>query len=249
MKLRVFLIVCVGSILILVMSSAMVFTQMRAVRAVNLEPLIDTLYEEDAKILSWILSAVPADRLASLRLPESWAEIFLVDTGDLQLKASTTPAHSGMPLYRHPLLLDQARVITEAMRTGSPSVKATPSYMVVIEPAGEGQILVALKPKAWEQRLVAKQAGEIEARTRNIVMVLAAFLAAGMLLALAISFAVTRMVVTPTRKIMDALEALSLGDFEHDMEEAPGKDMAAFTESYLRLKASLEIALEMIARR
>ncbi len=249
MKSRVFLIVCVGAVLMLVLSSVMVYSQMRSLRAVNLDPLTDSLFREDAKILTWILSVVPHEKIDTLELPESWAEIFLVNTGDLQLTSSTNQAHKDMPLYRHPLLLDQASLITDAIKTGRSSLTNTPAYLVVIEPAGTGQILVALKPRAWEQGLVSKQSQEIETRTMGITLIMAIFLAAGLLIALAISCMVTKAVVTPTRQAMEALEALSLGNFDYDLKDAPGREMVVFTESFLRLKTTLELALEMITRR
>jgi hypothetical protein len=49
--------------------------------------------------------------------------------------------------------------------------------------------------------------------------------------------------------MIDALEALSLGNFDYDLKKPLGNTMLAFTESYLRLKTSLEMALEMITRR
>jgi methyl-accepting chemotaxis protein len=249
MKIRVFLIVCAGAFLMLILSSAIVFTQMRSIRAVDLAPLTENLYQEDAKILSWILSAVPLDKIDTLKLPESWAEIFLVNTSDLQLAASTNAAHRGMPLYRHPLLLDQAIAITDAIKANKPSMVSTPSYMVILEPAGPGQMLTALKPKAWEKGLVAQQQQEIESRTAKIAIVLGVFLSVGLFIILTVSFVVTRAVVNPTREMIDALEALSLGNFDYDLKEPLGSTMLTFTESYLRLKTSLEMALEMITRR
>lgn len=249
MKIKVFLIVCVGSILMLVLSSALVYTQMRSVRAVSLEPLADSLYQEDAKILAWMMSTIPIEQIDTLKLPESWAEIFLVNTDSLELSASTNQAHKGIPLYRHPLLLDQASVITDAIRTGTSSTKSTPAYVVIIEPAGPGRILVGLKPKAWEKGLVSKQAQEIESSSMNIALTLGVFLMVGLLITLVVSFLVAKTVVTPTRNAFDALEALSLGNFDYDLQETPGKEMTGFAESYLRLKASLEMALDMITRR
>ncbi|HNQ86599.1 MAG TPA: hypothetical protein PKK25_11920 [Deltaproteobacteria bacterium] len=249
MKIKVFLLVFAGAVLMLVLSSAMVYTQMRSVRAVNLDTLTESLFKEDAKVLSWILSSVPPDRIDTLRLPESWAEIFLVEMDNLQLSASTNQAHRGIPLYRHPLLLDQASVITDAMKRGTSATANTPSYMVIVEPAGAGRFIVALKPKAWERMLVEEQTREIESRTRGITVILAVFLAAGLLLALLVSFMVMSMVVTPIRRSIDALEALSLGNFDYDLHEASGREMAVFSESYLRLKASLELALAMITRK
>ena len=197
MKIKVFLLVFAGAVLMLVLSSAMVYTQMRSVRAVNLDTLTESLFKEDAKVLSWILSSVPPDRIDTLRLPESWAEIFLVEMDNLQLSASTNQAHRGIPLYRHPLLLDQASVITDAMKRGTSATANTPSYMVIVEPAGAGRFIVALKPKAWERRLVEEQTREIESRTRGITVILAVFLAAGLLLALLVSFMVMSMVHIP----------------------------------------------------
>lgn len=249
MKIKVFLTLCIGSIVMLVLSSALVFTQVVSVRSVDLEPLTESLYKEDSRILAWILSTVPVEKIDTLKLPESWAEIFLVDSSDLQLTASTNQAHRGMPLYRHPLLLDQASAITDAIRTGKSSTVSTSSYMVVMEPSGTGQVIVALKPKAWEKGLVSAQASQIDAKTMGISLTLVIFLVIGLIIALAMSFLATRMVVTPTRNAIDALESLSLGNFDSELKEASGREMAVFTESYLRLKASLEIALEMITRR
>jgi hypothetical protein len=56
-------------------------------------------------------------------------------------------------------------------------------------------------------------------------------------------------VAGPVRKALDALEALSLGDFDHDLDEKATSEMGLFVESYLRVKTSLEMALDMIARR
>ena len=51
MKIKVFLLVFAGAVLMLVLSSAMVYTQMRSVRAVNLDTLTESLFKEDAKVL------------------------------------------------------------------------------------------------------------------------------------------------------------------------------------------------------
>ncbi len=249
MKLKVFLIVLAGSMLMLAISSALVFTQMRSVRSVDLSPLADSLYQEDARILSFILASVDPARIDTLKLPPSWAELFLVNTADLQLTASTDPSHRGMPLYRHPQLLDQAEAIIGSIRKGAGSTVSTPGYMVVMQPLGSGSMIVALKPKAWEKGLVAKQEQEIASRTYRITLVLGIFLAVGLLLSLALAWGVSRTVAGPVKKALDALEALSLGDFEYDLDENATHEMGLFVESYLRVKTSLEMALAMIARR
>jgi HAMP domain-containing protein len=249
MKLKVFLIVLAGSMLMLAISAALVFVQVRSVRSVDLSPLADSLYQEDARILSFILASVDPAKIDSLRLPPSWAEIFLVNTPDLQLTASTEPSHRGMPLYRHPQLLDQAEAITGAIRKGAASTVSTPGYMVVMQPQGSDSMIIALKPKAWEKGLVAKQEQEITSRTYRITLVLGIFLAVGLILSLALAWVVSRTVAGPVGRALDALEALSLGDFDHDLDEKATSEMGLFVESYLRVKTSLEMALDMIARR
>lgn len=249
MKIKVFLIAFLGASIMMLLSSALLYTQMRSIRSVNLDTLSDSLYQEDARILSLLLATVPAEKLETMKLPESWAEIFLTNAADLQVTASTNPSHRGLPLYRHPLLLDQASAIMKAIKTGAPSAVNTASYMVVVHPASTDQILIALKPKAWEKGLVLKQEQEIKAATKNITLLTAIFLAVGFFITLVVSFVIARVVVNPTRNIIDAMEALSLGNFEYELKEPSGKKMAVFAESYLRLKASLEIALEIITRR
>jgi HAMP domain-containing protein len=63
------------------------------------------------------------------------------------------------------------------------------------------------------------------------------------------AFIITRTVAAPTSHALEALEALSLGDFEHEITKTKSREMESFTESYLRLKTSLEIALDRISRR
>jgi HAMP domain-containing protein len=75
------------------------------------------------------------------------------------------------------------------------------------------------------------------------------FLIIGSCITLLIAYIITRTVAAPTSYALDALEALSLGDFKHEIEAAKSREMESFTESYLRLKTSLEMALERISRR
>ena len=107
MKNKVFLTVFIGVALIMGISSILVYTQLYTVQSVNLDPLTDSLYREDSKVLNWILSSIPLDKIDTLKLPDSWAEIFVVNNSDLNLVNSSNPAHKGMALHKHPLLLDQ----------------------------------------------------------------------------------------------------------------------------------------------
>lgn len=249
MKIKVFFITCAGSAIILVASSMLVFTQMRAVQDIGLDTLTESLYQEDAKILSWILSSVPLDRVETMTLPESWAEIFVVNNSDLVVVSSTKQGRRGLPLYRHPDLLDQGSMLMDAMRAGKTSTVNTPDYMVVIRPAGAGQSIIALKPKAWEKNLVSRQNAQIDRDASRITCTMLIFIGAGLCITFLVSLLIAFVVVNPTLKIRDAFEALSLGDFDHEVPGTGRKDMKAFMESYLRLKTSLTMALERIQRR
>jgi HAMP domain-containing protein len=249
MKIKVFLIVCIGAVVILGISSILIFTQLRSVQKVNLEPLTDSLFKEDSKILTWILSSIPPEKINALKLPESWAEVFVVNNSDLQLVSSTNTAHKGVALYQHPQLLDQAAVIVNAIKTKKSTTVSSKEFMVVIQPLTAELSIVALKPKAWENNLFSQHNKQIEDASSNILMIMGIFLIIGSCIALLIAYFITRTVAAPTSYALDALEALSLGDFNQEIEATKSREMESFTESYLRLKTSLEIALERISRR
>ncbi|HVN72194.1 MAG TPA: hypothetical protein VMU10_09265 [Desulfomonilia bacterium] len=249
MKNKVFLTVFIGVALIMGISSILVYTQLYTVQSVNLDPLTDSLYREDSKVLNWILSSIPLDKIDTLKLPDSWAEIFVVNNSDLNLVNSSNPAHKGMALHKHPLLLDQASVIIPAIESKKSSSVNTKDYMVVVQPLSNDQSIIALKPKAWERGLVAEHDKRLKSTTYGIFMILGIFLVVGVCITILLAFIISKMTVSPTRKAFSALEALSLGDFDYDIGAAKDKEMESFVESYLRLKTSLEMALEKISRR
>jgi HAMP domain-containing protein len=243
MKIKVFLIVCIGAVVMLTVSSILVYSQLHAVKGVNMAPLADSLYKQDSKVLTWILSTIPLEKI------ESWAEISVVNNGDLKLTTSTNPAHKGIALYSHPQLLDQGSGIVNAIKSKNPSILSLKDYMVVIEPLNAEQSLIALKPKSWENGLVSEYESRLKETTSGFYTMLGIFLIIGVCITVFIAFIITRIVVAPTDNALDAFEALSLGDFDHGIKDVKGKEMEAFTESYLRLKTSLEMALERISRR
>ena len=249
MKIKVFLIVCLGAFIMLLISSILVYTQMRAMKNISLNALTESLYNEDSKILSWTLSSVPTDRITAMKLPDTWAEISVVNNNDLIVSSSTNPNHKGLPLHRYPELLDQASLLMEAMKVGKPTTVRTSEYMVVVQPINADQTIIALKPKAGERGLVSDQDAKIRNDVSASARTLLIFLGIGLLMTFLISYIIAVIVVNPTSKLMDAFEALSLGDFDYEIKGAGGKDMEAFTESFLRLKASLIMALERISRR
>jgi methyl-accepting chemotaxis protein len=249
MRIKVFLITLAGTLSILVISALLIFTQMKAVDNMNLSTLTESLYHEDTKILSWILGTVPLDRLENLKLPESWAEISVVNNSDLTIVSSTNPGRKGSPLHSHPELLDQGNKIIESMKGGKPSMIETKAYMVVVQPVQGNQSVISLKPKKWEKGIVEKQAAQLEKDSTQIMLTLLIFLGAGFIVSLIVSLLVAGMVGKPLRKLKTAFEALSLGDFTHELEEGKGSEMKSISESYLRLKTSLALALERLGRR
>ena len=249
MKIKVFLIVCIGAVVMLGISSILIFTQLRSVQKVNLDPLTDSLFKEDSKILTWIISSIPPEKINTLKLPESWAEIFVVNNSDLQLVSSTNTAHKGVALYQHRALLDQAAKIVNAIKTKKPTTMSSKEFMVVIQPLSPEQSIVALKPKAWENSLFSKYNKQIEGASLSILTILGIFLIIGSCITILIAYIITRTVAAPTSYALEALEALSLGNFKHELEATKSREMESFTESYLRLKTSLEIAIERISRR
>ena len=121
--------------------------------------------------------------------------------------------------------------------------------MVVIQPLNAEQSIIALKPKAWENGLVSEYESRLKETTSGFYAMLGIFLIIGVCITVFIAFIITRIVVAPTDNALDAFEALSLGDLDHGIKDVKGKEMESFTESYLRLKTSLEMALERISRR
>jgi methyl-accepting chemotaxis protein len=249
MKMKAFLITFAATFSILVISALFIFLQLKAVDNMNLSALTESLYHEDAKILTWILGTVPPDRLESLKLPESWAEITLVDNGDLTIMSSTSPARKGSPLHSHPELLDQGDRIIESIKSRKPATVETKAYMVVMQPVDGDQSLISLKPKKWEKEIVEKQDAQLRRDSTRIMWTLAIFLGAGTILCLIVSALVAGFIAGPTKKLMKALEALSLGDFTYELDQGRGAEMKNFSESYLRLKTSLALALERLGRK
>jgi len=249
MKIKAFIVTFAGTFLVLVISALFIFIQLRAVDNLNLSTLTESLYHEDAKILSWVLATVPVDRLESLKLPESWAEISLVNNGDLTIASSTNPTRKGLPFHTHPELLDQGSKIMESMKSGKPAVVETKAYMVVVQPLNGTQSVISLKPKKWEKGIVEKQDVQLEQESDHIMWTLIIFLGAGAIVCLIVSILVVSTIGGPTKKLMEAFEALSLGDFTHELSRGKGSEMRSFGESYLRLKTSLALALERLGRR
>ncbi|HPC47721.1 MAG TPA: hypothetical protein PLW83_06730 [Deltaproteobacteria bacterium] len=250
MKTRVFACMALLSSLVTVACAGVMYFQARTLESVSLDPLVDSLSEEDTKVLLWVLGNVPQDRIETMELPQSWAEIFVLDATDLVLVASTNPSHRGLPLYRHPLLLDQAQTVVDAMKTGRVTRAQTSQYSLAVVPSDNSRVLIALKPKAWERALVKSQADRIESATRGFHYVVLAFLCLGIAVSLAAAYLAAVWVTSPASAMVRSLEALSLGSFDALPDRGlPGSDGEIFEESFIRLKTSLEMAMDMLSRR
>ncbi|HOJ14738.1 MAG TPA: hypothetical protein PLS81_08300 [Deltaproteobacteria bacterium] len=250
MRTKAFVIVLSSLCLMALVSSAILFLVGLEIRGVNLGTLSDSISKEDARILSLILEHIPPEKIEEMALPESWEEIFILDPSELTVVSSTTPGHRGMPLYRHPLLLDHAKVVVSAIKAQKTTIEETPSCRVVAAPLPDGRLTVAIKPKAWEQGLVQRQEEEVRRTTSSIWIVAAAFTILGILVSVFAAFLVARKVTATTDKAVTALEALSLGDFSVDLDAlGSAGELDRFKDSFVRLKTSLTMALEMLSRR
>lgn len=247
MKIKSFLIVLVGNLIILIGAAALVYTQLNAVKGINTEGLVDKLYKENANILSWNMQAVNPDALERMTLPASWAEIMLVDNGNLQIIASTNQAHRQQFMYKLPELLDQGQGIMAALQNGRAVMIGTKDYMVAIRPLDGTRSLIGLKPKAWEVGLINDQKSENKTKVARVTRTLAIFLGIGAILALIIALIVSMTTGLSMGSLIKALEELSLGNLDVS-PPATGKDreMNTFIASFRRIKASLSMAMERL---
>ena len=247
MKIKTFLIVLVGNLIILIGAGALVYSQLSAVKGINSDGLIDKLYKEDANILSWTMQAVNPDALERLTLPASWAELMLVDNSSLQIIGSTNQAHKQQFMYKVPELLDQGQGIMTALQNNKAVMIGTKDYMVAIRPLDGNRSLIGFKPKAWEAQLIAGQKSEYQAKVGKVTSTLAIFFGIGAFLALIIALLVSLTTGRSMGSLVKALEELSLGNLEVSPPVA-GKDreMNAFIASFRRIKASLSMALERL---
>lgn len=242
MKTKTFLIAFLGSLVIVLGAAALVYSQLMSIRALGSEELTDKLYKENTTILALTMQTVNPGALEGLRLPGSWAEIMVVDNAGLLIATSTTAAHKGQYLYKLPALLDQAKGIITAMQNKQAVTIKTKDYMVAVRPLEGNTSLIGLKPKAWERDIISDQNRSTQQSIQKIRITMLIFLSAG----LVVSFIIALLISLATGKKMDALlkamEELSLGD----LEAVPPAGKGSFTASFLRIKASLAMALERL---
>ncbi|MDT8271862.1 MAG: hypothetical protein RRA35_01590 [Desulfomonilia bacterium] len=246
MKLRVFLIVCLSSLLILAGSFAVVFMQLQQMRSINLNPLTEHLVQQNTEVLTWILSVLSPEQINEMDLPRSWAEIMVVSSDDLKISASTHTPHVGQYMYELPEVLDQAHSIMAALKAGRSKPIATKDYLLVFSPVHEEAYIIAVKPGMWEEDLVSTQDQQISQNIDSMMRFLLIYLLAGVFIIFGAGVFISRVVTSPLTQSFEALEELSLGNFEREFPEAPSREMKQLGASFLRLKLSLKMALERL---
>ncbi|MGC9325495.1 MAG: hypothetical protein ACP5G0_12200 [Desulfomonilia bacterium] len=246
MKMKIFIIVCLSSLLILAGSAAMVFIQIQRMQGITLDTLTEKLYTENTDILSWIMTSFDPGHIGDLTLPSSWAEIIVVDADDLRITSSTHSDHVGKSMYELPEVLDQAEEILNAVKKGQPARISAERYMVAVSAAHQNRHIIALKPKAWEENLVSMQDSQIREKTEGLKRLLVIYAIAGLCIVLVVAAFVSILVTRPYARVFTAIEELSLGNFEIEAPEMSTREMKNLSASFLRLKASLEMALERL---
>lgn len=242
MKTKTFLIAFLGSLVILLGGAALVYSQLMSIRALGSQDLADKLYQENINILALTMQKVDPSALEGLRLPSSWAEIMVVDNASLLISTSTTAAHKGQYLYKLPALLDQAQGIIKAMQNKQAATIKTADYMVAVRPQEGNTSLIGLKPKAWERNLIADQNRTTHQSIHKIRITMLIFVSAGLVVSLLIALIISLVAGKKVDAMLKAMEALSLGD----LEAVPPADKSSFAASFLRIKASLTMALERL---
>jgi HAMP domain-containing protein len=247
MKIKTFLIVLVGNLIILVGAGALVYSQLAVVRGINTDGLIDKLYKEDANIMSWAMQAVNPETLENMKLPVSWAELMLVDNGSLQILGSTNQQHRQQFMYKVPELLDQGQGIMAALQNNKAAMIGTKDYTVAIRPLEGNRSLIGFKPKAWEMQLIADQKSDHQAKTKHVTSILLIFLGIGTILALVVALVVFLTTGQSMSSLVKALEELSLGNLDVSPPDAgTDREVDIFIASFRRIKASLSMALERL---
>lgn len=69
MKIKTFLIVFIGTLIILIGAATFIYTQLRVVEGINASELQDKLYKEDSEILAWAMGTVNPHALENLAIP------------------------------------------------------------------------------------------------------------------------------------------------------------------------------------
>ena len=246
MKIKLFSIIFITFFLILTCSALLVYTQFRNVQDINLNGLQDRLFTENTKILSWTMTSLDLAALGDNPVPDSWAEIMVVDNESLLISATTNREHEGLAMYKLPELLDQAKGIMDAIKTKSATTVRSDTYIVSVMPLDNNRSLLGFKPVSWEQNLLAEQNAQIKTGFESTTTILIAFYATGLVLSFLIALFIANTAVRPLQRVISSFEELSMGNFDAEIPKIKGKSFESLIESFFRLRTSLMMALERL---
>jgi len=246
MRIKVFLISFIGLFIMMLASSAFIYTQVHALRGVNLNSLTDNLYKENTGIMAWSIQSLDRSKLGKIDLPQSWAEIMIVGNKDLIILSSTNEKHNGQYIYKLPELLDQATGIIDAIKAKKSTDVSTDDYMVYLMPEDKDRSILGLKLKSWETGLISDKESQIRTDLDRGMTKLAIFLGAGTIFSVVLAVLISMVLTKSVRSVMDSFEQLSLGNFNAEIGTGKAKEIKIFYESFMRLKTSLLIALKKL---
>lgn len=246
MKIKVFSIVFITFFIVLTCSAFLMYTQFRKVQDIDLNVLQDRLYTENTKILSWTMNSLDLDTLGDNPVPDSWAEIMVVDNESLLISSTTNREHTGLVMYKLPELLDQAKGIMDAIKTNTATTVRAHTYIVSVMPLENNRSLLGFKPVSWEQGLLEQQNSQIQNSFESTTILLIAFYAAGLFLTFLIALFLANNAVKPLQRMISSFEELSMGNFDAEIPKIKGKSFESLIESFFRLRTSLMMALERL---
>jgi len=246
MKIKLFSIVFITFFIVLTCSAFIMYTQFRKVQDIDLKVLQDRLYTENTNILSWAMNSLDLDTLGDNPVPDSWAELMVVDNESLVISSTTNKKHKGLVMYQLPELLDQAKGIMDAIKTKSATTVRADTYIVSVMPLGNNRSLLGFKPVLWEQGLLEQQNSQIKNSFESTTILLIAFYAAGLILTFLIALFIANNAVKPLQSAISSFEELSMGNFDTEIPNLKGKSFESLIESFFRLRTSLMMALERL---
>lgn len=246
MKKKVFIVTLAGFIIIIALSMAAVVMELSSADDINLNGLTGNLYKENNLIMNTIIQTIPPSSYETLKLPPSWAEIMTVDAGSLVILNSTDKNSIGKYVYSKQGVLDQAKGILSRMKSGKPAVIQSKDYTVAIVPYQADTFIIGLKPKAWEKDLVNSQYADMQKASSSAFRKLLILAFIGILTAVIVSFYISSALTRYLAQLSASMKALSLGDMNAEPPVSRDKDLSVFSESFIRIRTSLDMALNRL---
>ena len=246
MKTKTFIITLLTALaLVAGISAALLLETRNASSQLNLRPLEDGLYSNNAELLSWAMNDLDGRKLSGLKLPPALAEVVLIEPASLRVESATVDAHQGQLLPQIPGLLDRAEPLMKALKNAQTTTIKGRDYTMIVKPTADGLYLVAFKPNEHEKNLLNVQQKAIDShfkRMERLILVAAAF---GAILGLLMAFLAARLATGSYAQLLKAFDSLSRGDFE----SAPQGLKADEARIYARLHTTLTLALERLGRK